>query len=123
MRTLAIALLSFAAVGSAAAADMPVKARPNPVMVSDTWTGPYAGFNVGYGVGQDRTVDTTTAGSGIPGLLAATGSQLYGGPRQLDLAPRGFVGGGQLGYNWQMSPVTVFGVEADFQGADMKRSA
>jgi outer membrane immunogenic protein len=123
MRTLAIALLSFAAVGTAAAADLPVKARPMPMVMASTWTGAYAGINLGYGVGQDNTVDTTTAGEGIPGFLAATGSQLYGGPRQLDLAPRGFVGGAQIGYNWQMSPVTVFGVEADFQGADMKRAA
>src|SRR4051794_37074921 len=122
MRTLAVALLSFAAVGSAAAADMPIKARPAPPMVASTWTGAYAGINVGYGTGQESIVDSTVAGPGIGGL-APTGTPLYGGPRALDLAPRGFNGGGQIGYNWQVSPVTVFGFEADIQGADMKRSA
>ncbi len=122
MRSVAVALLSFAAVGSAAAADMPVKARPMPAVVSDPWTGGYAGFNLGYATGQDNIVDSTVAGPGIGGL-APTGTPLYGGPRSFDLAPRGFNGGGQIGYNWQVSPVTVFGVEADIQGADMKRTA
>ena len=31
--------------------------------------------------------------------------------------PDGFIGGGQIGYNWQYSPLIVLGVEADFQGA------
>lgn len=123
MRTLAIALLSFAAVGSAAAADLPVKARPRPPMVMNSWTGWYAGINLGYGISQDSVVNSTTAGAGIPGFLAATGSPLYGGPRQLDLSPRGFNGGGQVGYNWQVSPIAVLGFEADIQGADMKRTA
>jgi outer membrane immunogenic protein len=30
------------------------------------------------------------------------------------------MGGGQIGYNWQFSPIWVVGVEADFQGADEK---
>jgi outer membrane immunogenic protein len=29
----------------------------------------------------------------------------------------GFIGGGQIGYNWQYSPLIVLGLEADFQGA------
>ena len=31
--------------------------------------------------------------------------------------PDGFMGGGQIGYNWQLSPIWVAGLEADFQGA------
>jgi opacity protein-like surface antigen len=31
--------------------------------------------------------------------------------------PDGFMGGGQIDYNWQYSPLIVLGVEADFQGA------
>jgi outer membrane immunogenic protein len=33
------------------------------------------------------------------------------------LNPSGFIGGGQIGYNWQLSPIWVVGLEADFQGA------
>jgi len=36
------------------------------------------------------------------------------------LYPGGFVGGGQIGFNWQFSPLWVVGVEGDFQGADQK---
>jgi outer membrane immunogenic protein len=32
-------------------------------------------------------------------------------------SPDGFIGGGQIGYNWQYSPLIVVGLEADFQGA------
>jgi outer membrane immunogenic protein len=31
--------------------------------------------------------------------------------------PSGFIGGGQIGYNWQYPPLIVVGLEADFQGA------
>src|SRR5262249_12941914 len=31
--------------------------------------------------------------------------------------PGGFIGGAQIGYNWQYSPLIVVGLEADFQGA------
>ncbi len=31
----------------------------------------------------------------------------------------GFLGGFQLGYNWQFSPNIVFGIEADISGTDM----
>jgi len=36
--------------------------------------------------------------------------------------PDGFIGGGQIGYNWQYSPLIVVGLEADFQGAVEKDS-
>jgi outer membrane immunogenic protein len=36
--------------------------------------------------------------------------------------PAGFIGGGQIGYNWQYSPLIVVGLEADFQGALEKDS-
>src|SRR5690348_8054452 len=36
--------------------------------------------------------------------------------------PDGFIGGGQIGYNWQYSPLIVVGLEADFQGAVEKES-
>jgi outer membrane immunogenic protein len=37
--------------------------------------------------------------------------------------PSGFMGGGQIGYNWQFSPIWVVGLEADFQGALERDSA
>jgi outer membrane immunogenic protein len=38
------------------------------------------------------------------------------------LSPSGFIGGGQIGYNWQVSPSWVVGLVTDFQGADIKAS-
>ena len=35
-------------------------------------------------------------------------------------SPDGFMGGGQIGYNWQASPIWVVGLEADIQGAFKK---
>ena len=52
---------------------------------------------------------------GLTALLNATG------PAFLDLKPKGFIGGGQIGYDWQVS-FWVFGVVADFQGADITAS-
>jgi outer membrane immunogenic protein len=37
-----------------------------------------------------------------------------------EVYPAGFIGGGQIGFNWQLSPLWVVGAEADFQGADEK---
>jgi outer membrane immunogenic protein len=32
----------------------------------------------------------------------------------------GFIGGGQVGYNWQVSPIWVLGVEGMFDGTDIR---
>jgi outer membrane immunogenic protein len=84
--------LSLVAASSAFAADLPVKAPYAPVY-APTWTGFYAGVNVG-GAWADGN------GSG-------------------DLS--GVIGGGQLGYNWQAGQF-VFGIEGDFQGSSQKNS-
>ena len=94
---LAATLLSLAA-SSAYAADIPARVAPiTPPPVVTTWTGFYVGLNAGYGwtnVGIDN------------------------GPSS-DL--NGFVGGGQVGYNWQ-SGNWVLGVEGDFQGSSQSTS-
>jgi outer membrane immunogenic protein len=79
------------------------------------WAGLYLGPNFGYGNGRDWTTMTTvSAFAGLP-----VGTALYGAPRQFALAPRGFVGGGGAGYNWQLTPIWLAGVEADLQATDM----
>jgi outer membrane immunogenic protein len=78
--------------------------KDGPVYVANTWTGFYAGVNGGYGWTSDS--------SSLPGV---------------DFQPEGGFGGGQIGYNWQgglgLGGAWVFGVEADFQGADISDSA
>jgi outer membrane immunogenic protein len=95
-------LASIAAgAGSAAAADLAVRALPPgvaPAYLSD-WAGFYIGINGGGGWG-DTTFDRNTA-------FNATTS--------------GGVFGGHAGYNWQYGSV-VAGLEADFDGADIKKT-
>lgn len=76
----------------------PTKA-PEPIIAvpAFSWTGFYIGANAGYmwGSGQD----------GINGL-----------------DPEGWLGGGQLGFNYQFGNNVVLGAEADFQGSDISDS-
>jgi outer membrane immunogenic protein len=95
---LAIAGVASVIMSSAAgAADIPRKAVPytSPVY-APVWSGFYAGVNAGYGWG-------TISNGGISDTM------------------KGFVGGAQLGYNWQISSF-VLGVEGDFQGSLQKFS-
>jgi outer membrane immunogenic protein len=105
---LAVAALAIGTV-SASAADM--AARPYtkapvaaPIAVYN-WTGFYLGAQVGYAWGDNRTTEFVTA-TGVP-----TGfTQGF----NMD----GFVGGGHVGYNWQVGQF-VFGLEGDIEGADI----
>lgn len=107
MRTSALGLLAAAAalaIGAATAhaADLPSRYSPAPAynaMPVFTWTGFYAGLNAGYGwnVGDSRYYDPA---------FGTTSSNRSGG----------FVGGGQIGYNYQFG-MFVAGVETDLQYA------
>jgi opacity protein-like surface antigen len=44
-------------------------------------------------------------------------------PGSIPVSHSGFIGGGQIGYNWQIDPSWVWGVEADFQGTTVNGSA
>src|ERR1700745_3784451 len=114
MRTIAstvttvICALTSIFAGAANAADLPYKALP-PAPPVFSWTGFYAGLNAGGGIGVSSTNQSATFNStvlGINGLLA-------GGSNSL--ATTGWVLGGQAGFNWQVSPAIIFGIEADWQ--------
>jgi len=97
------ALAASTIAGSAFAADLPSR-KEAPVYVAPapvfTWTGFYVGLNAGYG-----WLDRYNRSNWIYNFNSNNGSL------------GGFVGGGQAGYNWQVSPMFVLGVETDFQGA------
>ena len=120
----AIAGIAFA--GSALAADLPRRAAPPPVFQPVpvfTWTGFYAGFNAGYGFGTgDNNNNPTVIGvNGASGLVAPGGvAAVAFNNRRND---EGFVGGGQIGYNYQLTPGAgvVIGIEADAQYVDFGR--
>jgi len=113
-------------VSSSHAADLPLKApavAPLPAAIG--WTGWYVGANAGYHMGSGGV--STAADPGpfdVPGafgaesIVAAALATNSGAPRQ-----RGFIGGGQIGYNWQFAPQWVAGLEADIQGLSGTGSA
>lgn len=115
------AFASVAATGGAVAADLgtaPVYKAPPPVAVW-SWTGAYVGLNAGWGWNNDNgNLFCVTPGgvrNGAPCGAIAAGLQG-------NTSGNGFVGGGQIGYNWQVGQF-VWGIEADFQGADIRGSA
>jgi outer membrane immunogenic protein len=111
-----IILILATASGSASGADMALKAMSPPFPA--TWTGFYVGANVGYGWGNSHT-DVVGNGSIsiFPGIVAG----FPGFPSNFaftdanDARLKGLIGGGQIGYNYQLNRRWVVGVEADLQ--------
>jgi outer membrane immunogenic protein len=120
-KSIALFALAAANVASAPAfaADMPAKATySTPVPVASSWTGFYAGGNVGYGW-QDPTV--TFAGNDPNTICVFSGCLAGGtpvGPASYNL--KGVTGGIQAGYNWQVDPRWVVGLETDFNGSGIR---
>ena len=110
---LAVAAATSLIATGALAADLPVKAPVYKAPVElFTWTGFYGGLNIGYSAGDvnnSATIDRFLTGLPLPGTLIGTN-----GARS---ALNGMIGGGQLGYNWQVTNWLV-GLEADIQGSD-----
>ncbi len=104
MTSIASAAL-IAAAGAATAADIPVKAPvlKAPVWRAYDWSGFYIGVNAGYSTG------TWNSTGFLPGATFAAPGAGTASPNV-----KGFVVGGQLGYNWQYGN-WVLGLEGDFQ--------
>jgi outer membrane immunogenic protein len=102
------ATVSLAALSTAAAAaDMPLKAPPPPAVYQ--WTGCYVGINGGAGASSSDF----NAGVGAGTYLTTTDPATVGADGSGSANQTKFVGGGQLGCNWQTNTV-VFGIEGDF---------
>lgn len=119
----ALALSAMALSGPALAADLPTRRAP-PVYVPPpvpvfTWTGFYAGGQVGYGFGEDRALLNLAAG--LPAGIAVPGGlpPVFYGSR-----PEGVIGGAHIGYNYQFGNGMfgggglVLGVEGSVDGSD-----
>ena len=99
--------------GSALAADLPAQVYSKaPAMMPAAvynWTGLYVGGNAG-GVWANPSYTnlantSTFGGAAVGSTFTQSGS--------------GFIGGGQIGYNWQASQ-WVFGIEASYSGSNVK---
>jgi outer membrane immunogenic protein len=105
-RILFAGAIALAAGGQAFAADLPPAPMPPPRAPAAyvpapipyyNWTGFYLGGNVGYGFSSSSTFADTQAST-----FASTTSQ-------------SFLGGGEVGVNWQFWGGVVIGAEADFE--------
>jgi outer membrane immunogenic protein len=109
--SLAVAGLSVGLGTAASAADLgpgpaPVYTKA-PVMAPWSWTGFYIGGNAGGSWGKDKITSTSD-----PLGWTSAGAAAIDGASPTSLKPQGFLGGGQIGYNWQFNSF-VFGLEAD----------
>ncbi|MCJ2050054.1 outer membrane protein [Methylobacterium sp. J-070] len=121
MHKFVLSVSAFAALTAAAsAADLPRRALPPaaiPVPIF-TWTGAYFGVNAGYIASTKDVLNTAGVFRYADGTPIAT----YRDTRKL---PRdGFTGGGQVGYNYQLTPGSGFvvGVEADAAYTGLRRT-
>ena len=98
-----VAALLVVASSGAFAADLAIrKAPPPPPLIPVyNWTGFYIGGNVG-GAWETGTITDDFFGVSFSRTRS------------------GFIGGGQVGYNWQVSPNWVVGVEGMFDGTDIR---
>lgn len=123
------------ATASAFAADLPYRKAPPayiPPPPPPMWTGFYAGLNAGYGFGTTEQV--TTSSFPVQDTLAvltaplspilvsnfAFGATALANSGVANVNQNGFIGGGQIGYNYQWGQSFVIGLEADIQGAGIR---
>lgn len=121
-------ILSVVCVKVAIAADLPsYKALPAPPP-PPLWTGFYFGANVGAAIGGGGGVSTVAGPlfndfSGASSFAVPTffgSASAAGAGSNVSASGVGVIGGGQVGYNWQLTESIVAGVEADIQGSTLQ---
>jgi outer membrane immunogenic protein len=96
-------------IGTAAAADMPVKAPPAPILYN--WTGCYIGGHAGGAWARTEWTE----------VFNTTDFADFDQGQGFSRTESGFIGGGQLGCNYQTGP-WVFGIEGTFAGTSIKNT-
>jgi outer membrane immunogenic protein len=115
-----LALSSVLSAVAANAADLPP--APPVAVPASSWTGFYAGGNIGYSFGNVRTDLSGSVNSiSFPGVLPITNAPA---PFADSSSQRlnGVIGGGQIGLNYQFNPKWVLGLEFDIQGSGERDS-
>src|SRR5215470_1183621 len=118
MRPTALSLFAAASLTiglgqTAMAADMPTKGPvyKTPVGVaSSNWQGFYIGGHVGGAWGDTDFSWPVGDHFGVAGTGAS-------------ISDSSVFGGGQVGYNWQMSPIWVLGIEGTFSATDLNATS
>jgi outer membrane immunogenic protein len=108
----AAAAILIATTAAGSAADLgPRYVKAAPIIDTWSWTGFYLGAHAGGGWG---TTESTLTGISAPGL----GAVAFTFPLSQN-SRSGFLGGGQVGYNWQNGWV-VLGVQGDIAATGIK---
>jgi outer membrane immunogenic protein len=122
----ATAIALALSAGAALAADLPSR-KEAPVYIPPPppplWVGFYAGLNAGGTFGGDNTTNVLTS----PLFAIPSTVNTFPGPASLAASAAltgsapggnngGFIGGGQVGYNYQFYNNFLVGLEADIQG-------
>jgi opacity protein-like surface antigen len=96
---------------------MPMPAPKGYVMPSvasaHVWTGLHVGANAGYGFAEQNTFFTPLSGN-----AQILSSLTFDSPANQHTQDAGFVGGGQIGYDWQIGQY-VYGIETDLDWANV----
>src|SRR5262245_57118081 len=102
--------VALIAANAAQAADLglPAKGPMAAPLPAWNWSGFYAGLNAGYARSTTVWHDLDGTINGVSGVLD-------------DESTNGFIGGGQIGYNWQFR-YAVVGLEADFNYLSVKQT-
>jgi outer membrane immunogenic protein len=137
-----VTLLALTGMDAARAGDMPpaviYPAGSSPAVVypaaapNFTFTGFYAGGTIGGALGSSKyseapsgtfvTVAPPTSTTPPPGTLVSAPGSNIAAVGTSSTAPRGVIGGAEVGYNWQIGHF-VLGFETDFSGWDLSSSA
>ena len=116
MRALLLSTVALATLaGSAFAADLPSR-KEAPVYVAPAPAFSWTGFYIGGDIGGAFT-STSVSATGLAAYEYATHGLLPG-----SLGSSGFMGGGYVGYNYQLNQNFVLGLEGDFQGTSNSKS-
>lgn len=99
---------------------MPVKAPVLTAVASPSWTGFYAGANLGYAWGGESPQLYTPTDGGTSAFIRAIRSGSITPP---PFDTRGISGGLQIGYNFQFAPNWLVGIETDFLWSDLNGSS